>query len=54
MQPCRAVSRNNVMQQTASQRAFAKAGFRIDRGFDDVPSGRCVLMVRRRQDAPVS
>ena len=32
-----------------SQRAFAKAGFRSDREFDDVPSGRCVLMVRRRE-----
>jgi RimJ/RimL family protein N-acetyltransferase len=35
----------------ASQRAFAKAGFRNDREFDDVPSGCCVLMVRRRQGA---
>ncbi len=33
----------------ASQRAFAKAGFRKDREFDDVPNGRYVLMVRHRQ-----
>lgn len=32
----------------ASQRAFAKAGFVIDREFDDVPGGRYVLMVRPR------
>lgn len=32
----------------ASQRAFAKAGFRADREFDDVPDGRYVLMVRHR------
>ncbi len=38
----------------ASQRAFAKAGFRGEREFDDVPSGRCVLMVRRRQEAQVA
>jgi RimJ/RimL family protein N-acetyltransferase len=37
----------------ASQRAFAKAGFRNDREFDDVPSGRCVLMLRRRRDGEV-
>lgn len=30
----------------ASQRAFAKAGFRTAREFDDVPNGRYVLMVR--------
>lgn len=34
---------NNV----ASLRAFEKAGFKQDREFDDVPSGRYVLMVRR-------
>lgn len=33
----------------ASQRAFAKAGFRRDREFDDVPFGRHVLMVRHRK-----
>lgn len=33
----------------ASQRAFAKAGFRPDRTFDDGPNGRYVLMVRHRQ-----
>lgn len=40
-----------VVDNTASRRAFAKAGFRDDREFDDVPSGRCVLMVRRRTAA---
>ncbi len=34
----------------ASQRAFAKAGFRKDREFDDVPNGCYVLMVRRRAE----
>jgi RimJ/RimL family protein N-acetyltransferase len=38
-----------LIDNQASQRAFAKAGFRSDREFDDVPSGRCVLMVRDRQ-----
>lgn len=38
-----------MAENTASRRAFAKAGFRMDREFDDVPSGRCVLMVRHRQ-----
>lgn len=33
----------------ASQRAFAKAGFRKDREFDDVPNGQHVLLVRHRQ-----
>lgn len=32
----------------ASLRAFVKAGFEIDREFEDVPSGRYVLMVRHR------
>jgi len=32
-----------------SQRAFIKAGFEIDREFDDVPNGRFVLMVKRRE-----
>jgi aminoglycoside 6'-N-acetyltransferase len=36
----------------ASQRAFAKAGFEIDREFDDVPGGRYVLMVKHRQNEP--
>ena len=40
-----------LMDNRASRRAFAKAGFRSDRRFDDVPSGRGVLMVRRRQEA---
>ncbi|MCC7382688.1 MAG: GNAT family N-acetyltransferase [Deltaproteobacteria bacterium] len=38
-----------LIENQRSQRAFAKAGFRSDREFDDVPSGRCVLMVRRRE-----
>jgi RimJ/RimL family protein N-acetyltransferase len=38
----------------ASQRAFAKAGFREDREFDDVPNGPHVLMVRRRQEGPLA
>jgi RimJ/RimL family protein N-acetyltransferase len=33
----------------ASQRAFARAGFRKDRDFDDVPNGLYVLMVRQRR-----
>jgi RimJ/RimL family protein N-acetyltransferase len=33
----------------ASRRAFAKAGFLRDRDFDDGPGGRHVLMVRRRE-----
>jgi RimJ/RimL family protein N-acetyltransferase len=33
----------------ASQRAFAKAGFRKEREFDDVPHGLHVLMVRHRR-----
>ena len=36
-----------AIDNPASQRAFAKAGFRKDREFDDVPNGRYVLMVRR-------
>lgn len=32
----------------ASRRAFEKAGFRMEREFDDVPGGRCTLMIRRR------
>jgi RimJ/RimL family protein N-acetyltransferase len=36
----------------ASQRAFAKAGFREDREFDDVPNGMHVLMLRRRREGP--
>lgn len=42
------------LDNLASQRAFAKAGFRNDREFDDVPSGRYVLMVRHRQGAQVA
>ena len=36
------------LDNLASQRAFARAGFRMDREFDDVPDGRHLLMVRRR------
>jgi RimJ/RimL family protein N-acetyltransferase len=36
------------LDNLASQRAFAKAGFRKDREFDDVPNGLYVLMARRR------
>jgi len=34
-----------------SQRAFARAGFRKDREFDDAPCGRHVLMLRHRHGA---
>jgi RimJ/RimL family protein N-acetyltransferase len=37
-----------------SQRAFAKAGFRKDREFDDVPNGLHVLMVRHRREGQVA
>jgi RimJ/RimL family protein N-acetyltransferase len=40
-----------VIENLASQRAFAKAGFRNDRELDDVLCGRCVLMVRHRHGA---
>ena len=40
------------VENRVSQRAFAKAGFSSDRVFDDVPSGRYVLMVRHRQQPP--
>ena len=43
-----------LLDNLASQRAFAKAGFRSARQFDDVPSGRCVLMVRHRQETQVA
>lgn len=36
------------LDNVASQRAFAKAGFRRDREFDDVPDGLHVLLVRHR------
>lgn len=38
-----------LIENQPSQRAFVKAGFRNDREFDDVPSGRYVLMVRSRE-----
>ncbi len=38
------------MDNLASQRAFAKAGFRNVREFDDVPEGRFVLMVHDRPE----
>jgi len=34
----------------ASQRAFAKAGFRKDRQFDDDPNGPHVLLLRDRRE----
>ena len=37
-----------------SQRAFAKAGFRMDRQFDDIPNGIHVLMVRHRKEGQVA
>lgn len=40
-----------ALDNLASQRAFAKAGFQSDREFDDVPSGRYVLMARKRREA---
>jgi|APFre7841882724_1041349.scaffolds.fasta_scaffold02122_6 RimJ/RimL family protein N-acetyltransferase len=40
------------LDNLVSQRAFAKAGFRKDREFDDVPNGLHVLMVRHRQEGP--
>lgn len=39
------------LNDVASQRAFAKAGFRRDKEFDDVPFGPHVLMVLDRQHA---
>lgn len=42
------------LDNLASQRAFAKAGFHKDREFDDVPNGQYVLMVRHRQQAQVA
>jgi RimJ/RimL family protein N-acetyltransferase len=38
------------LDNLASQRAFAKAGFGVDREFDDLPNGRYVLMVRHRAE----
>ena len=42
------------LDNLASQRAFAKAGFRKDREFDDVPNGLYVLMVRHRDEGQVA
>jgi RimJ/RimL family protein N-acetyltransferase len=42
------------LDNLGSQRAFAKAGFRKDREFDDVPNGLHVLMVRHRQERPLA
>jgi RimJ/RimL family protein N-acetyltransferase len=42
------------LDNPASQRAFAKAGFRKDREFDDVPNGPHVLMVRHRQEGQIA
>jgi RimJ/RimL family protein N-acetyltransferase len=41
------------LDNLASRRAFANAGFREDREFDDVPHGRYVLMVCHRPDARI-
>lgn len=40
------------VRNLASQRAFAKAGFRADRIFDDVPFGPHLLMLRDRREDP--
>ena len=37
-----------AVHNTASQKAFTKAGFTADREFDDNPHARHVLMIRRR------
>jgi len=37
-----------MVENVASRRAFAAAGFSEEREFDDVPYGRCLLMTRRR------
>ena len=42
------------LDNLASQRAFAKTGFRKDREFDDVPNRPHVLMVRHHQEGPVA
>lgn len=42
------------LDNVASQRTFARAGFRRDREFDDVPNGRYVLMTRYRQAGQVA
>ena len=41
------------LDNLASQRAFARAGFHKDREFDDVPNGLHVLMVGHRQEVQV-
>ena len=42
------------LDNLASQRAFAKAGFRKDRDFDDDPNGLHVLMVHHRPQGQVA
>ncbi|NTW59579.1 MAG: GNAT family N-acetyltransferase [Nitrospirae bacterium] len=42
------------LDNPVSQLAFAKAGFRKDREFDDVPNGLHMLMVRHRQEGQVA
>ena len=42
------------LDNLASPGAFAKAGFRKDREFDDIPNGLYVLMVRHRQEGQVA
>jgi hypothetical protein len=43
-----------AMDNLASQRAFAKAGFRKDREFDGLPNGLHVLLVRHREEGQVA
>jgi len=42
------------LDNLASRRAFAKAGFGEDREFDDVPYGRHVLLVRHRHEGRIA
>lgn len=42
------------LDNLASQRAFAKAGFRKDREFDDLPNWLHVLLVRGRREGPLA
>ena len=50
--PAQEVAQRCRTDNRASQRAFAKAGFRSDRPFDDVPNGLHLLMVRERLRQP--
>lgn len=53
-QPVPFVMACSRLDNLASRRAFAKAGFREDREFEDVPHGRHVLMVRHRTEARIA